>query len=295
MAHWCAIANPEAGLPGETQRVARQLRDAGLVDSLVLSTSRTWLEAALRLHAQEDIVIVGGDGTVLAALQCMDRRRQRLAVLPCGHGNCLARDLGAGRLEAAIAALQAGRSRWIDLLQVDALQARGARTRLLAASTVALGYVTEVVRFGRTRLPRLGRRAYAAASLLTVPPRLLLQVHADGECVAAGRATGLVINNTTHLANFRAFPQARLDDGRLDLLLLDAGWTRQLVHNLAVACGSAAFGGRVMQQAVSVEVTSAAPLLVMVDGELLQDVVQLTVTCVPHAVQCVSAASSETR
>jgi diacylglycerol kinase family enzyme len=186
--------------------------------------------------------------------------------------------------------LRTGHARWIDLLDVELQHADGARTRLWAASTVALGYVTAVVRFGRERLPRLGRQAYAAASLLTVPPRLQVQVLADGAPLASGTCTGVVINNTTHLANFRALPQARLDDGLLDLLLLDAGWARQLAHNLAVVCGSAAFGARVMQQATTVAVTSQTPLVVMVDGELLHDVVHLAVTCVPRGVRCVSAA-----
>ena len=40
------------------------------------------------------IVAIGGDGTIAEVLAGMDIAHQRLAVIPAGHGNSLARDLG---------------------------------------------------------------------------------------------------------------------------------------------------------------------------------------------------------
>jgi diacylglycerol kinase family enzyme len=287
---WCAVANPHAGSPGATERVARRLCEAGLVDTAVLTGSRASLRQALQAHAADDIVVVGGDGTVAAVLADIDRTRQRLAILPCGHGNCLARDLGVGTVDAALRALAQGRTRWIDLLEVRLTCAGGAPRTLLAASTVALGYVADVVRFGRAHLAPLGRHAYAAAALLTRPRRLALHVRADADDVLGVEpVTGVVINNTAQLANFRALPDARLDDGRLDLLLLDASWPRQVLHDLAAALGSAAFGGRLLRQARTCDVRLAAPAVLMVDGELIDDVVQVSVQCLPRSLCCIHA------
>lgn len=288
-ARWFAIANPCAGRPGVTEAVATRLREAGLASAVEIGTSRAATRRIVQAHATDHLIVIGGDGTIAAVIDAMDRRRQCLAVLPCGHGNCLARDLGVPDIARAMQALRAGSTRWIDLMRVHLRQPGGRRVALWAASTVALGYVADVVRLGRRRLPVLGRQAYAVASLLTRPRRRQVAIRADQALLAEAALTGVVINNTAYLANFRALPQARLDDGRLDVLLLDAGWPRQALHNAAVACGSGAIAGRYMGQAQNVEVTGTLPGVVMVDGELFDDVEALSIRCVPKALCCVAA------
>jgi diacylglycerol kinase family enzyme len=106
-----------------------------------------------------------------------------------------------------------------------------------------------------------------------------------GVAACARARTSVVINNTAHLANFRAFPQARLDDGSLDVLESDFGWSRQQLHNLAVLARSGRFGPA-LWQASSVMLECAAPVRLMVDGELEYDVVRLHARCEPGGVRC---------
>jgi diacylglycerol kinase family enzyme len=265
------------------------LRAEGLAGAVAVGTSRETTRQILRAHASDHLIIIGGDGTIAAVINGMDRSRQCLAVLPCGHGNCLARDLGVPDIARAMQALRAGSTRWIDLMRVHLRQRGDHSIDLWAASTVALGYVADVVQLGRRRLPALGRHAYAVASLLTRPHRRPVSIRADQALLADDVLTGVVVNNTAHLANFRGLPRARLDDGRLDLLLLDAGWPRQVLHNAAVACGSGAIAGRWTGQAAEVEVRAAQPGVVMVDGELFDDVEEVSIRCVPKALCCIGA------
>jgi hypothetical protein len=140
------------------------------------------------------------------------------------------------------------------------------------------------------RLPWLGRRAYAAAAALTVPLALGARVALEDGAQALPGLTGIVVNNTAHLANFRAFAEASLEDGRLDVMENAACWPRQMLHNAAVLAGSCAFGAARVRQGPRVTVGLEVPGRLMVDGEILEGVTRFTATCCRSAVACIAGA-----
>ena len=287
MIPWLAIVNPAAGLPGAAGDCASRLKARGLVARAEFTAQPG--DATRIARASRDmagIIAVGGDGTVQEILAGLDRDRQVLAIMPVGHGNCLARDLDMRTVARAMAALAAPRTRNIDLVQVRFLRPGGTWTSVLAASTLAVGYVANVVDRGRHGLPWLGRAAYAAASAMTRPRRLAMDLAIDGQYGDRGLRTGLVVNNTCHLANFRAFRGARLDDGLLDIMETDAGWGRQQAHNTALLMGSERFGPARQYQARRIELRLERPATLMVDGELLPGVTALKATCLREACRC---------
>lgn len=285
---WLAIANPAAGRARDAEHLLGRLAQVPGLEVAVVRTSGPGdaTRLAREAIAVDGVIAIGGDGTIAEVLQGLDRERHALAVLPAGHGNCLARDLHVHRPEPALRALALGEHRALDLLDVIADHESGAISRRLCASTIALGYVTDVVLFGRHRLPALNRAAYAVAAMVVVPRFFNARVAG-----AVSRGTrpyaGIVINNTVHLANFRAFPAADPCDGRLDVMELGHPWPRQLLHNLAVLAGSRRFGPRALRQAADERVELDVPRTLMIDGELLHDVRHVTVRCLPRAVRCV--------
>ena len=287
--NWLAIANPAAGRVHEAERLSDWLRQLRDVDAEIVAT--TGPGDATRLAragaAFEGMIAIGGDGTIAEVLRGMDLRRQQLAVLPAGHGNCLARDLGVADPARAIEALQRRVSWPLDLMQASVGFADGRVDRLLCASTLAVGYVTDVVMFGRRQLSQLGRAAYAAAAMVVVPERF--EARLSGAEDRGGRKlyTGLVINNTAHLANFRGFPDASVRDGMLDVMEQDHGWPRQLLHNLAVLTGSRVFGPTCLRQTLAERLELRAPRTLMADGELMHDVISVAVECRAAAAMCV--------
>jgi len=283
---WLAIVNPAAGLPGAALACAQLLGAQGLAARIEFTSGP--LDATRLAREAGDmggIIAVGGDGTIQEVLAGLDRR-QVLAILPVGHGNCLARDLGLLTVAQGLAALRVPRVRIIDLVQLRILRTGGRWASLVAASTLAVGYVANVVDRGRNGLPWLGRAAYAAAGAMTVPRPLAMNVAIDGQRRILRSRTGLVVNNTSHLANFRAFRRARLDDGLLDVMETNAGWGRQQAHNTALLMGSERFGPARLYQAARIELRLDRPATLMVDGELLQDVLELTATCLREACRC---------
>jgi diacylglycerol kinase (ATP) len=287
VSRWLAIVNPAAGSRGATRRLARRL--ASVTGTGIDLAETTAPGDGTRLARQAcgyaGIVAVGGDGTIAEVLNGMDRRRQALALLPAGHGNCLARDLGIANPAGALAAFAAGDTLAIDVIRAVIEFADGRIEERLCASTLAFGYVADVVALGRRRLAWLGRHAYATAAIAVPPRRLRLRVGVDA-AAGARRLTNVVINNTAHLANFRAFRRARLDDGTLDVLEADFAWPRQLLHNLAVLAGSARFGPPARWQAPAIAVESEAPARLMIDGELEHGVIRVQARCEPAAVRC---------
>lgn len=283
---WLAIANPAAGRPREAERALRQLsRTPGLNHEVALTDGPgNATELARQAGHFDGLIAVGGDGTIAEILHGMDLGRQRLAVLPAGHGNCLARDLGVSSTSHAVTSLQRNAWRAVDLMEVQIGFADGRKERRLCASTLAVGYVSDVVRLGRFRLQGLGRAAYAAAAMMVVPRTFGARLGGD---LCSSRLTGLVINNTAYLANFRGLPDARIDDGLVDIMEQDFGWSRQMLHNLAVLSGSRAIGPRRMRQAPGESVDLEEPATLMADGELLHEVTRIHIACRPGAVGCV--------
>lgn len=290
MRRWLAIVNPAAGLARTNRRLVSRLASEWGARFEIATTAGPGDGARLAREAAryEGLLAVGGDGTIAEVLGGMELPRQTLALLPAGHGNCLARDLGIGTPALAFAALGRARTTPLDLMRVRIEFSDGRREQRLAASSVAVGYVAEVVALGRRRFAALGAFTYTAAALFTCARPQEVRV-GEGGTLTPRRLTNLVVNNTAHLANFRAFHDARLDDGRLDILEASYGWGRQMLHNAAILAGSRRFGPAALWQARAVAIENALPARLMVDGELLEEVARVTLECLPGAVRWAGA------
>lgn len=296
---WLAILNPAAGAlidHGRADALAQVLqRDLGL--TVLRSTAPGQLASLARSSdAFDGLVAVGGDGTVAELVNGMDLRRQDLALLPAGTGNGLARDLGLrlpsrGRgldgfgpaLAALASTLRQPRPSPIDLIELHYRRpSEVAWTRRLAVSTTALGYAAEVVSLAKGPLAPLARRLptglrYPLAATLQVlrQRRLSLRFGLDDAPPSPFRASNLMVQSTAHAGNFRAFPAARPNDGRLTVLLADAGPLAQLRHNVAVLRQSYGYATAETQRATSASLQSERPLRLMVDGEVVDGVTEL--------------------
>ncbi len=172
--------------------------------------------------AKADVVVVaGGDGTVNEALQGLaGQRTTALAVLPGGTVNVWATELGADKHEADIAQRIAdGHRRTVDLGQVNE------RYFLMMASVGFDAAANAVVSGGGllARLKRLaGPVAYGIAALMTAARfrGRHAVLHIDGAPITR-QLLMLVIGNTRLYGGIAEItPQARADDGLLDVCIL---------------------------------------------------------------------------
>lgn len=288
---WLAIINPVAGAllrrGGAEVLVDRLERELGL-DCLVCRSPGEAEDLAREAAAYSGLVAVGGDGTLAQVINGMQADRQRLALLPAGTGNGLARALGlrpmrgaAGgadlsQLRAALAQA-ASATTGIDLM---GLRFRAGDdqpwTRRLAIGTTALGYAAQVVALARGPLAGLSRRlpsglCYPLGATLQAfrQPSFELRLSRNDRPLALCRVTNLMVHGCAFAGNFRAFPKARLDDGLMELLVAHARPLAQLRHNFAVLRESHGFATAEPAPVTRVSLRSDRPLTLMLDGELL--------------------------
>ena len=282
---WFAIVNPHSG--GNGKKLTELLRGLERVADKVVLTTHPGHAAELAREASDyaGIAVAGGDGTLFEVLKGIDRVTQRVALIPGGRGNALARDLGLMRQRDRLSAMHWEPVNCIDLVEVLVTSADGTQATHLSASTIAVGYAVRVAkRAGAFR--RLGGMSYAAAAAFLRPRRFGLRI-AYGEGPARqARLSGLIANSTHHIANFHGYPEAHYADGIFEVMEMNGGLARQTLHNLSALSGMGLYQPYPLRQATAARMQLETPMELMVDGEIFPGVVDVEIRILPGGLAC---------
>lgn len=178
------------------------------------------LREALEADAEDvtAVGIVGGDGSVNAAARVAHDRGKGLVVVPGGTLNHFARSLGVEDAAGAVRAVRRGESVGVDVGTVDG------RVFLNSAS---IGGYPDLVDTRERLEGRLGKWPATLVALVRVlrrsPP---IDLEVDGRPM---RVWMVFVGNCRHDPDgFAPMWRDRLDDGRLDVRILDASrsWAR---------------------------------------------------------------------
>jgi diacylglycerol kinase family enzyme len=172
-------------------------------------------EAAVRDGARL-VLVCGGDGTVAACAGALADTGVAMAIVPVGTGNLLARNLAIPlELEAALAVAFGPDERLIDVL--DAAQQR-------FVVMAGLGFDAALIRDTDQELKgRLGWPAYLGglARALRRSRHAGFAITVDDGLPLDREAIGVLVGNVGQLqAGTRLLPDARADDGVLDVIVL---------------------------------------------------------------------------
>jgi diacylglycerol kinase (ATP) len=188
-----------------------------------------------------DLLFVwGGDGSVQRCIDTVGKAPITLAILPAGTSNLFARNLGIpADLEEAVRIGLHGRRRTLDVGSVN-----GERFGVMAGT----GFDALMIRRADAGLKdRLGRFAYVVAGIHGVGrDPVQARVEVDGMAWFKGPATCVLVANMGDvLGGISAFPDARPDDGRLDVGIVTADsivdWARTLGRTVLGHPGSSPF------------------------------------------------------
>ena len=191
------------------------------------------LSAAIRAHRDEvDVVVIGGgDGTLLTAIDGLVETKLPLVILPLGTFNELARTLGVPADPAAAAAL-------IDegtAVELDVGRVNGVRY----FNEASLGISTRVTRLQTGELKRrLGMLAIPVTTLraLRWARPMHLEIESEDGAKRRVRALQLTVANSYRFGGVVENPEASLEDGRLWLYSIDVRvWWHTLGILIAVA------------------------------------------------------------
>lgn len=269
--------NPRAAFGASTSagpRTEARLRSKGIEPVMLQETDYQSLESAVVRHVASGIgalIVVGGDGMVNLGANALAGTAIPLGIVPVGTGNDVARGLNVPRagIETAVDHLLtalAAPPRYIDLGRV-----RCAGTSRYFAAVLSAGFDAVVnERANRWRWPR-GRGRYVGAmlrELTTFQPMPYEMTVDDGGSRPLDAMLISVANGTSMGGGMQITPQARYDDGQLDLLVV----SRLSRMRFLALFPKVFFGRHTRHRCVSIEQVSSVRLdspglIAYADGE----------------------------
>jgi diacylglycerol kinase family enzyme len=172
------------------------------------------------------ILAAGGDGTVRAVVEGLAGTTVPLAILPSGTGNLLARNLGLtiDDLAGSVRTAFTGSDRSIDVVRIDIRRPDDSTSHHAFVVMAGLGLDAKMLNKTDDDLKaKVGWLAYVQAIVLALRDehQLRLRLSLDGGRQQALRAHTVIVGNCgTLTGNIELLPDAKVDDGLFDLVVM---------------------------------------------------------------------------
>jgi diacylglycerol kinase (ATP) len=291
------VHNPLAGRLDNAARVegaANALARRGVSVRLERPDSFELLQRVVRAAVAERVDAVlaaGGDGTVGAVAAELAGSPVALGCLPAGTANMWALEIGLPVLRwwqpqalelAALSQLE-GQVRLADLGRCNG------RLFLLWAGAGLDAFVTQQLGPHR-RFARQWGMGYNVAATFLIGRDWRgadLRVTANGREVAGHFLLAVTANIRRYAGLFTLNPEARLDDGQMELWLFEGGtYAEALAHTARLWAGRhLEHPGVVCLTGDQFEIYTPAPLALHTDGEPLAPAQQMSIQVVPQALR----------
>jgi diacylglycerol kinase (ATP) len=270
--HLKLIYNPAAGR-GRARRYVRDveelLRARG---ARVDCEPSTGPDDLVRIAAESSragydrVVVCGGDGTLNLAVREFDLEKGTLALIPLGSGDDFAKVTGIPRnVPGACDVVLNGRVAEFDVAHANGLRYLG---------VAGLGFDSEVADYANRNAKFLrGSLVYLYAIFRVLPkftPRLV-QIRSDNGTRSEHIMFAAVGNTRQYGGGIRITPDARPDDGLLDLCIVHSTTRMQLLKTLPKAYTGAHVKSAFVEtgRARAYHFDSEQPMAVYADGEPL--------------------------
>lgn len=286
------IYNPQAG-HGRAHKLLPQVEATFNNHNIAFDLQLTdYPEHGIEIAATADIdhydgiVAAGGDGTLFHVINGLfkndSNRIPPIGVLPVGTGNAFARDMELTNTQFldSIKIIAAGKTRPVD---VGKFHTHGQDYFYL--NILGLGFVADVSEIAH-KLKAVGNISYTLGVLY----RTLflstdhLQFEIDGKRFDRD-CTFVEISNTRYTANYLMAPNAKIDDGLLDITIASKLSRRRLLQSFPkIFTGDHIHMPEVETfQAAHISINCDEPKVLAPDGEVL-GITPVEITCLPRAI-----------
>src|SRR5215213_6263819 len=235
------ISNPKTGRYASRRRpvqeLASQLESLGVNVELRLTNApgdAAEIAARAARNGTSDVIVAGGDGTINEAIQGLAGTKARLAIIPRGTANVLARELGLPLDdEQALKIVAQGKSRQIYLgLAID----ETTHERRHFVSMAGIGRDASVVRRVQPSLKkRIGKGAFWISGLSHLadwnPHPFTLEIN-NQKYAATFAAIG---NAARYGGDLSITPGARIDEPEFEICIIDTLSRFRYLHLLSYA------------------------------------------------------------
>ena len=226
------VAHREKTLGGGLGELRQELAAHGVTDPLWYefdTSAKAPRSVRKALEAGADLLFAwGGDGTVQRCADQLAGTGTTMAILPAGTANLLASNLGIPTdLKQAVAIGLRGYRRPIDLGVMN-----GEHFAVMAGAGFDTRIMAGVDKKGKAKL---GRLAYVRSAMDAVKQaRRPMRINVDGELWFDGKASCVLFGNVgTVTGGLRVFPDARPDDGQLEIGVVTAESAKQWLRVLS--------------------------------------------------------------
>ncbi len=270
----CIICNPGAGSVDDREEIRAQL--ARFPSAEIQFTSgegdaRRMARAAAEGNC-ERVLAAGGDGTFNEVINGIAELADRLQVglIPLGTGNDFARMLSLpDKIDDCIEALRSGRTRAIDLVRVTSDQVRYfVNVSAGGFSGTVNEKLTPEIKQTWGPLAYLRSAAEALPELRSYATEIVFD---DGERIEVDLYNAVVANGRYVAGGTLIAPEAEIDDGLLDVILVPKNSAPALALLVAqIACGRhLGSDSIVFRRARKMSIKSEPGMWFNVDGELV--------------------------
>lgn len=285
------IFNPNAAHGRSVRRLStiEEKFNALGVEPTIMATTHSGhareLVANTGLSDYDGLIAAGGDGTVFEVLNGLYQHpksaRIPMGLLPMGTGNAFSRELQLENdvLGNAIELIHRGRTR-----QVDVGFVKSANESFYFINIVSMGFAVDAGLTAR-KMKLLGKTAYTLATLWQVLKlrSYPLEMEADGETINSDNIFVTISNSRYTGTHFLIAPDAEIDDGQLDVTILE-----KLPRSRLLKLFPTIYSGRHVQyrevstcKATQISIRSPAGLLLGPDGEFLGNT-PAKISCLPR-------------
>ncbi|MET3961788.1 YegS/Rv2252/BmrU family lipid kinase [Marmoricola sp. OAE513] len=227
------------------------------------------------------VIAIGGDGTIRAVCEELAGTGIPVGIIPAGTGNLLARNLSIPLyLRAAVDVGLNGQDRAIDMVRVSGDEMEDATFLVMAG----MGFDAAIMEgVNEDFKKKVGWLAYAWSGLKALMfPAIKVEISIDGGEFTKHRARTIVIGNVGSLqAGMPLIPDAEIDDGQLDVVLLYPrrflSWLPLAARILTKNKRTDASLTRMTGHTVVVRASAAAPR--QLDGDLIEPGRELRAEC----------------
>lgn len=233
-------------------------------------------EAASDATSFDRIVVSGGDGTVANVLDLLRGCNVPILVFPSGTANLYFQNIGNAPDAAALAAAcRAGRYACVDMGELFWQDETGATRRHGFINIAGSGFDATIMEKAEDTKGDLGEIAYLLSALSTPEPEIShFVIEHDGQ-VDELDGISCMVGNTACIQNeINLFPDCRMDDGLIDIAVVEPTTLMGLWPTLAAAVFDPAGRGLGRPQfktfqARSANITCTPSLGMQFDGEVI--------------------------
>jgi len=272
------VANPLSGR-GKSLKVAQQFKErasiAGFESVVIGVLGKEEMLKSLRVAIENDrqsiggVISVGGDGLLHALLPVLREYDLPFTVIPTGTGNDFAREIGAMRrtldetikkiLEAPVA--------------IDSVIIKGNGGEARACQVLSLGFDALVNERANDFRRIRGKMKYVVATIreLALFKPMRFEINIDGVDYSQQAMLIAVANGPSYGGGMKICPEARFDDGLLDVLIL----SKVSIIELIKVFPKVYSGSHIRHPAIEIikgrEIAVNAPAKAFADGEYISE------------------------